>query len=274
MIKENYIRIPLSMLMDDGLTLTHKVILGYLNTYQNKPDGTPTNNFVYDTQSNLSVTLGIGISTLKDAINYLEANGYIFKTTKNDIDDKPQFKNRKAIIMVDEHNPLPINYKIPNLRKRKIKLAVLSEEKIKMDHQPIEEEIYQPEVSNELLPTNYERIIENVSKPLSEEDLKDIDIWAQVTIEMEENRPIKTLTMANDDDDEPMVWEKEDVIKNPISDKDELPWNINSIDLLTKYSKQLIDENPSYITKKSTIENMIKTWNLKSKAEVLQEYNK
>lgn len=75
--------------------------MGYLHTYQNKPDGTPTNNFCYETQENLCVELGTSLSTLKRDLKVLLELRLIVMPPKSEVDNKRQYKGRKAYKLID-----------------------------------------------------------------------------------------------------------------------------------------------------------------------------
>jgi biotin operon repressor len=107
MEKQVYTRITEKLRKNKNLTPLHKLLIGFLNTYQSNPDGTPTNKFYYDKQDNLAEELGVSVRTIKTAIQFLEDKGIIFQPQKSTIDGRPQYKNRKAIILVDKNNPLP-----------------------------------------------------------------------------------------------------------------------------------------------------------------------
>lgn len=121
---ETYTRISTRILKDKNLSPTHKLILGFLQTYQQQPDGTPTGNYWYNTQKQLAEELGLSLKTITDAIAFLEGKGLIFQPKKSKIDNKHQYKNRKAIILVDEFNELPTEFikeeKSPRKRKKAI----------------------------------------------------------------------------------------------------------------------------------------------------------
>lgn len=107
---ENYIRIPKSILTNSELDIYEKHILGYLYTYQTTVVDNkliPTKNYCFDTQENIANELGISIRKLKYLIVGLKSKGLIFMVKKSQVDGKNQYKNRRAIIMVDEFNPLP-----------------------------------------------------------------------------------------------------------------------------------------------------------------------
>jgi len=99
--QELFIQVDYKLLQDPRFSLSQTIIISYFKGYQ-REDG-----FFYDTQENLSKILGISLPTLKRDIKYLLELGIIFFKTKSDIDGKRQYKNRKAIIFVDEKNPLP-----------------------------------------------------------------------------------------------------------------------------------------------------------------------
>jgi hypothetical protein len=109
---ENYTRIPDSIRKDKTLSPLHKMIIGYLSTYQTKPDGTSTNLVYFNTQEKLAEELGTPIRTLKTAIEFLELKQIIYQPKKGDMDGKRYYKNRKAIVLVDEFHKLPIEFKI------------------------------------------------------------------------------------------------------------------------------------------------------------------
>jgi len=108
---ENYKRIPDSILKNKELADSEKLLLAYLYTYQYTVVDSKviiTNNFCFETQENLADELGTTLRTLQRTIQSLKEKGLIFQTKKGSVDGKRQFKNRKAIIMVDEFNKLPI----------------------------------------------------------------------------------------------------------------------------------------------------------------------
>jgi biotin operon repressor len=107
MEKQVYTRITEKLRKNKDLTPLHKLLIGFLNTYQSNPDGTSTKKYFYDTQENLAEELGVSVRTIKTAIQFLEDKGIIYQTQKSKIDKRPQYKNRKAIILVDKNNPLP-----------------------------------------------------------------------------------------------------------------------------------------------------------------------
>lgn len=107
MEKQVYTRITEKLRKNKDLTPLHKLLIGFLNTYQTNPDGTSTKKYFYDTQENLAEELGVSVRTIKSAIQFLEEKEIIYQTQKSKIDKRPQYKNRKAIILVDQHNKLP-----------------------------------------------------------------------------------------------------------------------------------------------------------------------
>ncbi len=119
---ENYTRIPDSIRKNKSLTSTEKLILGYLYTYQNKLVGKKvisTGNYYYDTQAILAEELGTYLREIERALFTLKQKGLIFQTKKSLVDGKSQFKNRKAIIMVDDNNPLP-TIDVPNSKPKQL----------------------------------------------------------------------------------------------------------------------------------------------------------
>ena len=83
-----YTRISTEIMKDKTLSPTHKLILGYLQTYQQKPDGTPTGNYWYNTQKQLAEELGLSLKTITDAIAFLEGKGLMFQPKKSTIYNK------------------------------------------------------------------------------------------------------------------------------------------------------------------------------------------
>ena len=125
--QNTFARISTEIMKDKSLSPLHKLILGFLDTYQNKPDGSSTKMVWYNTQENLAEELGVSLKTLTDAIRVLEGKGIIFQPKKGLIDKKAQYKNRKAIILVDENNPLPTEFIKPEVLPRKRKKAAITE---------------------------------------------------------------------------------------------------------------------------------------------------
>jgi len=99
--EQGFIQVEYKLLQDSRLSLSQVIIISYFKGYQRQE------GYFYDTQENLSMILGIPIATLKRDIKYLIQLGIIFFTPKGHVDGKRQYKNRKAIILVDEKNPLP-----------------------------------------------------------------------------------------------------------------------------------------------------------------------
>lgn len=131
MEKQVYTRITEKLRQNKELTPLHKLLIGFLNTYQSNPDGSSTKKFYYDTQETLAEELGVSTRTIKTAIQFLEDKSIIFQPQKSEIDGRPQYKNRKAIILVDKNNPLPstkkqalepkiISKPIPEVQKEEI----------------------------------------------------------------------------------------------------------------------------------------------------------
>jgi hypothetical protein len=119
---ENYTRIPDSIRKNKSLSPTEKLILGYLYTYQNKLVGKKvisTGNYYYDTQAILAEELGTYLREIERALFTLKQKGLIFQTKKSLVDGKSQYKNRKAIIMVDDNNPLP-TIDVPNSKPKEL----------------------------------------------------------------------------------------------------------------------------------------------------------
>jgi hypothetical protein len=103
-----FTRINENLRKDTTITPLHKLIIGFLETYQSNPDGTQTKKYFYNSQEFLAIELGVSLRTLKTGIQVLEEKGIIYQTQKSKIDNRPQYKNRKAIILVDSNNPLPL----------------------------------------------------------------------------------------------------------------------------------------------------------------------
>lgn len=149
---ENYSRVPDSIRRNENLTSTEKLFMGYLYTYQNKVVGkkiVPTGTYCFDKQTNLAYELGVNLKTITNTISSLEEKGLIFKAKKGKIDGKSQYKNRKAIIMVDDNNPLP------------------TKEDVKVESKVVEKPIQEP------LPT-VEVVTPEVQDSVSKFDLKEI----------------------------------------------------------------------------------------------------
>jgi len=98
---ETYIKLENELLADTGYTLTQKLIISKIKGYQDN------GLYCYSTQEELAQQLGLSLRTLKREIFNLKKIGKIFTQPKKLKSNKKQYKNRKAIILVDENNSLP-----------------------------------------------------------------------------------------------------------------------------------------------------------------------
>lgn len=99
-MKDTFMKLDFELLKRTDLTIEEKLIISYLKSFQ-------TNNKVcYQTQEDISTTLGLSLRTLKRKIKELQLKKIIFLS--NDRKYLIPFQNRKAIILVDNNNPLPI----------------------------------------------------------------------------------------------------------------------------------------------------------------------
>lgn len=98
---KTFLKIDSTLLANVNYTPTEKLFIAYLQSYQND------NKYCFDTQEELSKVFGICLRNIKYLIKDLRERGIIFMVPKSQIDHKSQYKNRKAIILVDDNNPLP-----------------------------------------------------------------------------------------------------------------------------------------------------------------------
>ena len=99
---ENFIKLQKELLQRTDITLIHKLIISYLQSYQSN------NNYYYAGIPNMAKELGLSLTAVKDNIKQLEKRGIMFKSQdKKHIN--ATFNNRKAIVLVDDNNPIPTN---------------------------------------------------------------------------------------------------------------------------------------------------------------------
>ena len=158
---ENYIRIPESVLQNEELTIQEKFFLGKLHTYQMTVDGNPTGNYCFDTQENIAKEIGMSVITFKRMLKTLTKNGYIFLEKKRDVVGGKQYKNRKAIVMVDKFNPNPIKETIQLLDElflESCELYVNEEINNKENDKEIKKVAETPEELEKVLDDTYQQV--------------------------------------------------------------------------------------------------------------------
>ena len=124
---ENYTRISDSIRKNKSLTATEKLLLGYLQTFQQNPDGTPTNNYCFLQQEKLAEELGESLASIKRAIKSLISKQLLFQAPERFYNGTgKQYKKRKATIMVDDNNPFQeeIQLEVPNIVSNEVKEEV------------------------------------------------------------------------------------------------------------------------------------------------------
>ena len=87
-------------LIEEGYTLFQAAILSYLKSFQEQ------NKYCYQFQKDIAEKLGIPFGTLKKDIKFLSDKKLIF-TSQDKKYLNAGFNNRKALILVDDNNPLP-----------------------------------------------------------------------------------------------------------------------------------------------------------------------
>jgi len=87
-------------LLDKGYTLSQAAILSYLKSFQEQ------NKYCYQFQKDIASKLKIPFGTLKSDIKILSDKKLIF-TSQDKKYLNAAFNNRKALILVDDKNPLP-----------------------------------------------------------------------------------------------------------------------------------------------------------------------
>ena len=87
-------------LLDEGYTLSQAAILSYLKSFQEQ------NKYCYQFQKDIATKLRIPFGRLKIDIKILSDKKLIF-TSQDKKYLNAAFNNRKAIILVDDKNPLP-----------------------------------------------------------------------------------------------------------------------------------------------------------------------
>ena len=99
-MKDTFMKLDFELLKRTDLTIEEKLIISYLKSYQ------INGKVCYQTQEDISITLGLTTIMLKRKIKELQLKKIIFLS--NDRKYLIPFQNRKAIILVDNNNPLPI----------------------------------------------------------------------------------------------------------------------------------------------------------------------
>jgi Mn-dependent DtxR family transcriptional regulator len=86
--------------LDKDYTLSQATILSYLKSFQEQ------NKYCYQSKSDIAKRFNFDISTINRTIKSLIDKGVIF-TSQDKKYLKAAFNNRKALILVDDKNPLP-----------------------------------------------------------------------------------------------------------------------------------------------------------------------
>lgn len=106
--EEDFLQITYSLLKDKTLSTSQKILISYLKSFQRTKG-----EYCYDTQENIANDLGFALITIKKDIKELTEKNIIFLEKKRDLIGGKQYKNRKAIILVDDNNPLPTKDEAP-----------------------------------------------------------------------------------------------------------------------------------------------------------------
>jgi len=187
---ENFIKLDYELLKRADINIEEKLIIAYIQRWQK------SNKYCYETQEEISEILGIKLTTFKDRLKSLKNKKIIF--TSNDRKYLIPFNNRKAIILVDEENPYPIE----NIVSNEIKIDEIIDTPIQVEiESQIEENIYnlEDEINlYEFIPKYYE----GTSKEQSDSSMYLIDrIGSSVTIKellLEITKLIKQKNFYND----------------------------------------------------------------------------
>jgi transposase len=94
-LKTNY------QLLDNGYSLVEATIISYLKSFQEQ------NKYCYQSKSEIAKLFKVSHSTINRSLQKLIKKGIVF-TSQDKKYLKAKFNNRKAIILVDDKNPLPI----------------------------------------------------------------------------------------------------------------------------------------------------------------------
>lgn len=149
---KNFIKLNTNLLSRKDINSNGKLLIAYLNSFQS------SNLICHQTKKELSEAIGIPLGTLKDLITKLKSLDIIFSTPMKSYSNKRQFKNRKAMILVDENHPLPITSSI--ITERKVRQRILEQEiklilKIKKMNEekelPNEEDVAERTISKEIV---------------------------------------------------------------------------------------------------------------------------
>ena len=100
-MKDTFTKLESELLARTDLNLGEKVIIAYINSFQSN------NKYCFEEQKTIAVKIGVSIRTLEGILSSLKKKGLIFTSTKKEYFNRNKFQNRKAIIAVDENNPLP-----------------------------------------------------------------------------------------------------------------------------------------------------------------------
>jgi hypothetical protein len=176
---ENFTRVSDSIRMNKSLTASEKLFIGYLQTYQLSPDGTPTNNYCFLKQEELAEELGESLSTIKRMIISLSSKGIIFQSAARNYNKSGyQFKNRKATIFVDEYNPLPTELEVPKKEPKKVLKKA---------------EVVTPEIKEEALQSMFgaqKSILEEIEESLEEDYDDEVTNYSNVLLTLNNQVPV------------------------------------------------------------------------------------
>ena len=98
-MNKKFIKVDYQFLGREDITLPQAVLLSYLEQYQSN------GKYCFKIEKDLAELLKTSLSTLKRSIKDLEEKELIFKS--QDRKYLIAYQNKKAIILVDENNPLP-----------------------------------------------------------------------------------------------------------------------------------------------------------------------
>ena len=130
---KNFIQLDLELLSNTGYTLTQKILIGYLQSFQKTKEV-----YCFKEQVKIAEQLGIPLRTLERDIQDLRDLKLIFMKKKREVDKTNRtYKNRKAIILVDDNNPYPI--------LEESITTILRNPNPEVEAEPIQEEKIQPE---------------------------------------------------------------------------------------------------------------------------------
>jgi hypothetical protein len=99
--EESFLKIDYKLLSNTAHTLSQRILIAYIKGWQ------VDDKYCIQTQEDIADKLGMSVRTIKDNLVALEAEDVLYVTPAKKVTNKNQYKNRKAIVLIDDKNPAP-----------------------------------------------------------------------------------------------------------------------------------------------------------------------